>query len=228
MSVRNSKINTQITLRAFRVAGESPARREAEGAAAIETVPEDSRLTELDIAPGHVVLDVEDERDVRLLDAVLASTRRDRQVFEETVEAMTPESVPSQPAVEQMRRNAEARHRFLAEHGALASEEVAEIAGSRARNRAARAYRLQRGQKVFAVRYHGRTLFPAFQFEADGEVRLAIPQVLRALHDRGLSGWEMALWFVAGSSFLGGRRPLDLLDEDPELVIEHAARPTPY
>jgi len=211
-------------MRAFRVTDDAePQADDAE----IENVPAQARLAELDITPGHVVVEVEDEQDARLVDAIVASTRRGREVFERTVEAMTSESVPSQAAAEQMRRNADARHRVLAEYGTLTSEEVADEVGSRARNRAASAHRLQNAGKVFAVRHQGQTLFPAFQF-AGGAVRTGVPEVLRVLHDRGLSGWEIALWFIAGSSFLGGRRPVDLLDEDQELVIEHAARSTPY
>lgn len=211
-------------MRAFRVTDDAEARGND---AAIENVPAQARLAELDIAPGHVVLEVEDERDARIVDAILVATRRGREVFENTVAALTSDAVPSQAAVEQMRRNAEARHRVLSEYGALTSEEVADEVGSRARNRAASAHRLQNAGKVFAVRHQGQTLFPAFQFSG-GAVRVGVPEVLQALHNRGLSGWEIALWFVSGSSFLGGRGPLDLLDEDRELVIEHAARSTPH
>lgn len=218
--------DTQITLRALRVTDESEAQA-AGGDGGVEVAPVDARLEELEITPGHVILEIEDERDAQLIGVVFAYARRGRELFERTVAALTPEAVPSQAAVEQMRRNAEARHRLLAEHGTLTSEQVADTLGSQARNRAATAYRLQRAGKIFGVRHREETVFPAFQFSAGG-VRRGVPEVLRRLQQRGLSGWEIALWFTAGSGFLGGRRPLDVLDDDPELVIEHAARPTPY
>jgi hypothetical protein len=59
------------------------------------------------------------------------------------IEAMTPEQrdLPTPAAVLQARRNAEARNALLAEFGALRSSEIAELAGSRAANRAALANR---------------------------------------------------------------------------------------
>jgi hypothetical protein len=47
-----------------------------------------------------------------------------------------------------------------------------------------------------------------------------VAQVLAALSDR-LSPWEIALWWSASSDWLGGLRPVDLLDspDEPQIVI---------
>ena len=40
----------------------------------------------------------------------------------------------------------------------------------------------------------------------------------------GTSGWSVALWFVSGSGWLGGKRPVDLIEEQPDAVAEAARR----
>jgi hypothetical protein len=40
-----------------------------------------------------------------------------------------------------------------------------------------------------------------------------------------LDGWSLAHWHVQPSMVLGGRRPLDLIDAEPDLVLD-AARVT--
>src|SRR5437868_3434412 len=69
------------------------------------------------------------------------------------VEALMPEeiAVPTPAAVLQARRNAQARSALLEEFGALRSQEVADLAESRASNRAALANRWRAENRVLAV-----------------------------------------------------------------------------
>jgi hypothetical protein len=39
-----------------------------------------------------------------------------------------------------------------------------------------------------------------------------------------VSDWQAALWFVAANGWLGGRRPVDLLDAEQDAVVDAAAR----
>jgi hypothetical protein len=39
-----------------------------------------------------------------------------------------------------------------------------------------------------------------------------------------MSGWELALWFTGSSDWLGGLRPVDVLDTDADQVVEAAQR----
>jgi hypothetical protein len=130
----------------------------------------------------------------------------------------------SQAEVSLLRRNAEARRAFLAEFGALTSKEVAELAGSRATNRAALANRWKAEGRIFAVETGGHTLFPAFQFsEDDGQPRPVIAEILAALGQE-YSGWQTALWFSGRNGWLGAQRPVDLLRSAPGAVEEAARR----
>jgi hypothetical protein len=65
--------------------------------------------------------------------------------------------------------------------------------------------------------------FPGFQFDGEGQPIPAIAEVVRRLGSRSTE-WGMALWFTANNGWLGGRRPVDLLREDPQAVVTAADR----
>ncbi len=143
------------------------------------------------------------------------------------IEALMPDSiaVPTPAAVLQARRNAEARSALLAEFGALRSQDVADLAESRATNRAALANRWRTENRVIAVPVGDELLYPGFQFNADGKPKPAIGPTIDLLRsDPHTTDWQMALWFVTPTSWLGGTRPVDLLDEAPDAVIDAARR----
>jgi hypothetical protein len=146
--------------------------------------------------------------------------------MEEMIDAMLPaSSVPSAAAALQARRNAQAREALLGEFGALTSAEVAALVGSRAKNKAALANRWKVEGRIFSVAHKGQTYFPAFQFDAEGKPRPAIAAVASVLAPR-VGEWELALWFTVPNGWLGGRRPVDLLESEPEAVAEAARRST--
>jgi hypothetical protein len=136
---------------------------------------------------------------------------------------VAPAEESSDAEVLQLRRNAEARRAFLAAFGTLTSKQVAEIAGSRANNRAALANRSKAQGRIFAVEAAGQKLFPAFQFAKDGQPRPVVAEVLAAFGPKA-SGWQTALWFAGANGWLGGKRPVGLLDPAPEAVATAARR----
>jgi hypothetical protein len=139
----------------------------------------------------------------------------------ELIEALTPDhpDLPTPAAVLQARRNAEARSAMLEEFGALRSSEIAELAGSRAANRAALANRWRAEQRLTAVPVGDELLYPGFQFTSEGKPHPTVGAALEALRsDPRMSDWQAALWFVGPNGWLGGRRPVDLLDAEPDAV----------
>lgn len=148
----------------------------------------------------------------------------DARGMERLIEAMLPPLhalLPDTVAVLQARRNAEARTSLLQEFGALTSAQVADLAGSRASNRAALANRWKQEGRIFSVSYEGATLYPAFQFDAERRPRPVISEVIRALGSES-TDWETALWFTTNVGWLDGKRPVDLLESDPAAVAEAA------
>ena len=149
------------------------------------------------------------------------------QAIDRVVDALMPDhiAVPTPAAVLQAQRNAVARSTLLGEFGALRSHEVADLAGSRASNRAALANRWRTERRVVAVPAGDELLYPGFQFTAEGRPRPAVGKALAQLRsDPHTTDWQAALWFATPNSWLGARRPVDLLDEEPDAVVEAAHR----
>jgi hypothetical protein len=143
------------------------------------------------------------------------------------VEALMPEdlAIPTPATVLQARRNAAARTALVEEFGALRSHEVADLAESRASNRAALANRWRASNRVVAVPVGDELLYPGFQFTNEGKAHPAVGAALEALRsDPHTTDWQAALWFASPTSWLEGRRPVDLLDSDPDAVIDAARR----
>jgi hypothetical protein len=129
---------------------------------------------------------------------------------------------PMPPALlEQVNRNAKARGDLAREFGLLSSADVAALAESTSANASAMASRWKAEGKVFTTSSAGQQRFPGFQFGPDGRPLPVIAQVLTLLGGR-LSGWELALWFTGSNGWLGGERPVDVLDSDAELVVDAA------
>lgn len=147
-----------------------------------------------------------------------------RRQFQRMIEAMLPDTpVPTPPAVLQARRNAAAREELLSEFGLLSSADIASLAGSRAKNKASLANRWKQEGRIFSVSHQGLALFPAYQFDEKGQPLPVIAQILSTL-GRQSRGWEFALWFTSSNGWVDGRRPVDLLESEPEEVAQAAER----
>jgi hypothetical protein len=119
--------------------------------------------------------------------------------------------VPPPVVLEQARRNLALRVAMLEEFGAAESKELAELAGSTARNPASTVDNWRRADRIVAVRWRGRTLIPGFQLLESGQPDPAVRPLIQVLRSYGMGDWEQALWFVVPSSALGGTRPVDRL-----------------
>jgi hypothetical protein len=189
-------------------------------------------LQELDETAGSPLLVIIDnvhtldaQNRIDLVNTLLGRIEQQSTQFRELIEILTPEpSVPSAATVDQARRNADARASFLAEFPTATSGEVAELVGSRSKNRAALANQWRAQGRVFAIPVGRELRYPLFQFDPQtGAPKPALKPVLAALTAAGFSGWQLALFWTGVLSSLDDRRPIDLLDSEPEQVIEAAA-----
>ena len=121
----------------------------------------------------------------------------------------------------QAQRNASLRAEFLNTYELLPAEQVHALYGSSAKNRAALAARWRSDRKIFAIEHQGRLLYPAFQFDEVGRPRAVIGKILDAL-GRGTGPWQTAIWFTTPNSWLDRRKPVDLLESEPDRVIDAA------
>lgn len=134
-------------------------------------------------------------------------------------------SSPGCAATRQARLNAAARAEFLRRWPCLTPSDVAALVGSTGSSPDAFAHTLARGGQVFSVHHRGKDFYPAFQFDqAAARPKPAIADVLNELQEgAGLRGWELAFWFTDGNAWLPDEKtPLDLLDTNPEVVVEAA------
>jgi poly(hydroxyalkanoate) granule-associated protein len=125
-----------------------------------------------------------------------------------TVLLETQKAASDTAAVRQARRNERVRRAFLKEFGSpwngKAEHELWEREG-----------------RIFTVDHEGTKHVPLFQFDKGGQPRPAVAGVIRALGGK-TSNWGLALWLTANSGWLGGRRPVDLLNSEPERVVQAA------
>jgi hypothetical protein len=187
-----------------------------------QAVPLDEISAEDAAEPVLLIIDNVDRLPGEVI-AALLSAAGFRQQFSDLVEVLTPPHVPPPATVEQARRNAEARVEFLAEFQTLSSSEVADLAGSRSRNRAALAHGWRKQDRVFSVLVGREQRYPLFQLDAHaGEPKPIFTRVISLLRSAGLEGWQIALWFTGPLARLGDRRPVDIIDSEPDQVIEAA------
>ena len=180
-------------------------------------------LTHIELRPDGEVIAVAVSADlvpeVKAVLRSLADSLDAGQAARLLVEHLTPQRPMSRGAVLQVHRNSVARQALAAEFGLLSSSDVAELSMSAARNAGATAARWRAAGRIFAVASGGRAaVFPGFQFDAGGQPVPVVADILTVLTDR-LDPWSLALWFTGDNSRLGGLRPVDALNSDPDAVV---------
>lgn len=130
------------------------------------------------------------------------------------------------PAEIMARMEEETRRAVLAEM--RPARELAVLAGRGAEEMLTSLELWKADGRIFSVEHKGAEYFPPFALDPDAGYRPypAVAAALRILRELGWkSSWGPAGWFVGLNSYLDDQRPMDLIAEDPEWVIE-AARDT--
>lgn len=112
------------------------------------------------------------------------------------------------------------------EFGLLNAAQVGRLAGSRAKVARSWASQKHRGRQLLGIRRSNRFVYPGFQLDSLGEIKAAIPAVLANFDHARWPEEHAALWFLSANGWLGGGRPVDVLDSDPEAVIQASVRAT--
>jgi hypothetical protein len=76
-----------------------------------------------------------------------------------------------------------------------------------------------RHERIFAFRHAGHYYFPAFQF-SNGAPKPLVRRLLKLVQPD--YGWHAMYWFVGANSWLEDRSPVELLDSEPEEVVQAA------
>ena len=144
----------------------------------------------------------------------------------ELIASLMPTEIPQPVELLQARRSAQMRRDMLSRFGYFTAEELADMHGSKARNRYALAARWVREGRIFGVPLGARSVFPAFQFDSEGHAYPIVATVLDALPREDMSPWSVGLWWFANNAFLPGEaRPAELIGtQDQERLLDAAQR----
>jgi len=148
---------------------------------------------------------------------------RQQEKISKVVEALLPEMGPSRSTLIQARMQAEAKSTILDSGDYLRAAEIAKLAGYSETNPSAQTSKWKRDKSIFAVEKDGVDYFPSFALNPERSYKpySAVGAVLDVFQDTK-SSWGLAFWFAGLNSFMGDRRPQDLLATKPDLVIAAA------
>jgi hypothetical protein len=109
------------------------------------------------------------------------------------------------------------------EFGVWSAAEAGRRVGSRGHSPTAAIRRWAAQGKLLVVPVAGLDHYPGFAFGPDGRPRPALRAVETAFAGRR-AGWSLVAWLVTPLDEIGGARPVDRLDDDPEAVVAAARR----
>lgn len=154
---------------------------------------------------------------------VFQQQHQSRATLERLAEALVPPTPSSPHIIKEMAMLVKARKAVLDSGDWLTAAELAELAQLSTTNPSAQPNKWKKAGRIFAIHHNGVDYFPAYGLNKNEGFRplKALAQVIDVFGGHK-DGWGMAFWFLSANSFLGGKRPQDILASQPERVIEAA------
>jgi len=139
------------------------------------------------------------------------------------VELLVPDAAPTPAMLKEAVMQAHAKTEILQSGDWLTSSQLAEIAGLSKTNASTQPNKWKKDGVIFAIQKNGVDHFPMFGLDPNKGYRplKAMSQVIACFGDKK-SGWGLAYWFGSVNSFIGGKRPQDLIGLEPQRVIDAA------
>lgn len=149
--------------------------------------------------------------------------RHDRESMERLVEALVPRAPIPPRLLKEAAMHVRARKAVLESGDWLTAANISELAGLSTRNPSAQPNKWKKQGQIFAINHGGVDYFPAYGLDRDADFRplKVLSRIIEVLKDHK-DGWGMAYWFLSDNSYLGGKRPQDLLAAQPEQVVQAA------
>lgn len=118
---------------------------------------------------------------------------------------------------------ARARKAVLESGDWLTAANVAQLAGLSDVNPSAQPNKWKKKSLIFAIHHNGVDYYPGYGLDSNADFRpiKALADVIEIFAGHK-DAWGMAYWFRSQNSFLGGKRPQDLLGTQSAQVIEAA------
>ncbi|MEI7063653.1 MULTISPECIES: hypothetical protein [Dickeya] len=117
------------------------------------------------------------------------------------------------------------KNTVLADSEWLPAQEVSRRAGAGVgvKNPSGLPNRWKRTGKIFAITSEGRDLYPAYALDIGGQPLPLLKKIIQVFGETK-TPWSLAVWFGTPNSWLGNKKPKDLLISAPEQVLEAALR----
>lgn len=162
------------------------------------------------------------ERQLTKAAATLIELRRAKRKenMRQLVELFVGDVEPTPVDLMQARLEARAWRQIFESNEWLKAVEVGELAHLGTGNPVATVNRWKKERKVFAIARDGRDYFPRYALGPDFRPLPAMADVLKILPWQ--SGERLAAWFESTSSFLGGKRPREVVAGNPAWVAQAA------
>ena len=145
------------------------------------------------------------------------------QKWDALVEALTPDMELSTTKIFEAKMMSEARTAVLEAEDFVTASAIAEAARYSTKNPSSQPNRWKRARQIFAVSHKGVDLYPLYALDRDQEFRpLPIVGEVLGLFGATKTGWETAFWFASVNSYLGSKKPKDVLQSNPEGVLKAA------
>jgi hypothetical protein len=139
--------------------------------------------------------------------------------LEDLVLALLPKRPPEPTQLRALAMQAKARNAILGSGDWMTAKQIAEVAQFSASNPSAQPSKWKREKRIFSLPLKGTDYYPAYGMDPGTDRPLkALGEVIKAFGS-AKDDWGLAYWFSSANSFLGGKRPQDLLASDPKAVL---------
>lgn len=155
--------------------------------------------------------------------ALFQQQYQSRSTLERLAEALLPPTPTPPRILKEAAMLVKARKAVLESGDWLSAIELTALAQLSTANPSSQPNKWKKAGRIFAIHHNGVDYFPAYGLDKDEDFRplKTLAQVIEVF-DGNKNGWGMAFWFMSVNSFLGGKRPQDLLLSHPEQVIDAA------
>lgn len=155
------------------------------------------------------------------VDFLVESETRARKAVAALGEAMDAVRVPASP---QLARAVQAQRNLYSEieseFGMLSSSQAGERMGSRSSAKRNLAIAARKSGRLLGIQRGAYVQFPGFQFDDQG-ARPMIEDLIQVGNHCGRTEEGLVQWLVSPTTYLDGRRPVDVID-DPEKLLSVA------
>jgi hypothetical protein len=149
--------------------------------------------------------------------------RQDLNSLERLAEVFVTRKPPSPRLLKEAAMLVQARKAVLESGDWLNAADIAQVAQLSTRNASAQPNKWKKQGQIFAINHGGVDYFPGYGLDPDTSYRplKALAKVIE-IFEGHKDSWGMAYWFRSDNSFLGGKKPQDLLASVPDRVIDAA------